>query len=117
MCSTGNSLTEEGYTALLKAAVEGPAFEWIRDIASIPQSSLVAAGLPRELTGNKTGIMSYLRQLHKGTGNRRASLVLVGPQAVGKSSLLWRMLHPEKGDKLPNLQGTNGIANGAHVCC
>ena len=114
LCSTGNDMTEEGYTALLTAAVKGPAFEWIRNSAhALRQPSLVAAGLPRELDYNPTGIVSYLRQLHKGSGNRRASLILIGPQAVGKSSLLWRLLHPDKGDKLPDFQSTNGIANGA----
>ena len=118
LCLTGNNLTEDGYTALLKAAVEGPAFAWIQDnVAFIPQSSLAAAGLPRELAGNVTGTVSYLRQLHKeGTGNRRASLILVGPQAVGKSSLLWRMQHPNKSDNMTQLASTNGFAHGEMDC-
>lgn len=117
LCSTGNLLREAGYTALLNAAVEGPAFEWIHHTASvIPQASLDASGLPGELAGKSAAIVSYLRELHQeSTGTRRASLVLIGPSGVGKSSLLWRMLHPDTSDKMPSFRATNGFANGAIV--
>ena len=110
-----NGTTLAGYIALLKSAVEGPAFQWIGSIIRhvAKREALEAAGLPQELAGEPKGIMPYLRQLHAaGIGMRRASLTLVGPQAVGKTSLIWRLKHPDSSSKLETPGSTDGIQIG-----
>ena len=93
---------------MLRQAVEGPAFQWI---ANIPQCQtagiLSAAGLPPELADSSQALLSYLAQLHQGTGHRRASLIVVGYQGAGKSSLVWRLQHT--GADFPSLTTTDGI--------
>ena len=94
------------------------AFGWVADMAHmIPASSLKAAGLPVELEGNTAGILAYLWHIHKG-GHQDATLVVVGPPGVGKSSLLWRMQHPNKEAKLPEPDGlpTGGTKTGIVPC-
>lgn len=118
--ATGNTFTNAGYTAFIHAAVNAAkatdpkkACGWVTDIAHmIPAASLADALLPRELEGNAEGIRAYLRQIHGG-GHRRATLVLVGPPRVGKSSLLWRMqnLKATKGS-MPKRGVTHGIDTG-----
>ena len=93
----------------------------------VTPAALELAGMPPELPLRRfahggynfdypTAIISYIQQLRKsGTGRRRATIVVVGYEGAGKSSLVWRLRHPE-GD-LPHLASTDGIATGALLCC
>ena len=117
--ATGNSFTIAGYTALITVAVNAAkacaAFGWVADIAHmIPASSLKTASLPVELEGNTAGILAYLRHIHKG-GRRHATLVVVGPSGVGKSSLLWRLQHPTKDEALEEQPPSRGANAGMLV--
>ena len=119
--AAGNSFTQAGYTAFINAAADAAkatdpkkAIGCVAGVAHmIPASSLKTAGLPVELEGNTAGILAYLRHIHKG-GHRHATLVLVGPPGVGKSSLVWRMQHPDKEAKLP--EPDKLPTGGANTC-
>lgn len=111
-------MTPDGYATLLDAAIDNKQRngDWLRDVADkIPIEALTASGLPPELLGNAEGIVSYIRQLRGGVGNRRCTLVLLGHQRVGKTSLLWRLGHPDTERYVydeSKLTRTNGIAIG-----
>ena len=86
-----------------------------------PTNAFTLAGLPPTLAGDKAGLLSYLTQHHRGTAKqRRATLIVVGYQAVGKTSLLWRLGHPVTAESTPDdpkprladRTSTNGIASG-----
>lgn len=115
-------MTPTGYTALLKQALQCPHFAWVRHIAGqAPSQALSDAGLRPELQGDRDGIVSYLQQMRQDSGKaadtafaprRRATVVVLGYQRVGKTSLVWRLRHRDDtwpGDSI----STPGIATGA----
>lgn len=122
----GNQIKWSGYARLLEAAMDGPAYKWLSSLAAtLPRRSLETKRLGT-LWGSTDRIMSRVRQQHKSheivehpatppsshLGPRRASLIVLGPQAVGKTSLLWRLQHPDPAIPLLPMQSTNGIAMG-----
>ena len=129
-------LNDEAVAGLLKAAVQGPRWTWLcsfdeavgfhRDVADSDQltpAALTAAGLPPELAGDWDKVLSYIAQLHasKAAGLAeppcRGTLIVIGYQGAGKSSLVWRLRHPDTGEVMPELDSTDGIATGRRRSC
>lgn len=111
---------DQAIEALLPSAVEGPNWQWLLGVLQLHEraltpSALHAAGLPPELAGDCRKVESYISQLHesKAAGvkaSARSTLIVVGHEGGGKSSLVWRLQHPA-GD-MPELSSTNGVDTG-----
>ena len=127
----GIRLNDDSVAGLLLAAVQGPRWTWLRgydevdgfhrEVAGSKQltaAALTAAGLPPELAGDWDKVLSYISQLHasKAAGLAeppcRGTLIVIGYQGAGKSSLVWRLRHPDTGEVMPELDSTDGIATG-----
>lgn len=125
---TAASLGDKTVSALLGGAVQGPQWKWLYNGAScsvararhLTAAALAAAGLPPELAGDWERVMSYLAQRHNSqlgavttrSQTPRCTVVLIGPQGVGKTSLVWRLRHPSSSESLPAMQSTDGVALG-----
>lgn len=98
----------------MKIALGGSNINWLRQLAArVPSSALSFVGVPSDLAGLADRVMSYLHDLRRGKGARRCTLVLLGPQAAGKTSLLWRLQHPDPVKyPLKDRGSTNGIVMG-----
>ena len=124
-------LNDEAVGGLLLAAVQGPRWTWLhgydealgfhREVADSYQltaAALTAAGLPPELAGDWNKVLSYISQLHASKAAAlaeppcRGTMIVIGYQGAGKSSLVWRLRHPDTGEVMPGLDSTDGIATG-----
>ena len=81
-------------------------------------AALTAAGLPPEFEEDWEKTFSYISQLHKSkaaglpVAPRRGTLIVIGYQGAGKSSLVWRLRHLESSEAMPELGSTDGIEFG-----
>lgn len=99
---------------MLKAPREAlQSIGWLKHVAGLfPAAALAANSVPEELQGNADGIVSYLSLCRQGVGRRHCTLILVGPQNVGKTSLLWRLQNPAEHQHNMPTGSTQGIAMG-----
>ena len=123
--ATAVKLGDEAVGALLSCAVQGPNWKWLHDGVyplcdsdQLTAAALTAAGLPPELAEDWGKVMSYISQLHasKAAGLApppcRGTLIVIGYQGAGKSSLVWRLQHPDSAEAMPEIASTDGIATG-----
>lgn len=109
------ALTKEGYQALLYAALTTPRnVGWLQDAAyHLPEAVLVANSIPKALAGKGAGIVHHLRCKRDTEllAHSHGTLVLLGPRNVGKTTLLWRLHHPDAPHK-PEPAPTRGMVTG-----
>ena len=108
-----HSFADSTITAFLTAALESPAYKWLAHYAGFDYtaSALTLAGLPPELEYDDAAIYSYITQHHRGQAStRRGTLIIIGYQGAGKTSLVWRLRNPT--EAMPATPSTDGIEFG-----
>ena len=121
-------INEDVAGALLSCAVQGPNWRWLQQTQlnnvwdpfpskALTRAALESAGLPPALSGSWNKVRSYISQLHKSKAAglkslRRGTLVIIGYQGAGKSSLMWRLQNPT--GNMPELDSTDGLDIGKH---
>ena len=81
----------------------------LADRQSLEQSH----GIPFAVAQSADTLLSFLRQSLQATAlYRRATLVLVGYEGAGKTSLMWRLQHPDTAVAMPLVVSTDGIQTG-----
>lgn len=113
-----------GSAALLVAALDGPHYTWYKGTTGISLAAavLTKAGLPPELADKPDAVCSYVVQKHVSearglTAPRRGTLVIVGYQGAGKTSLVWRLRNLGSSEPMPEPQSTDGIEFGTCIVC
>lgn len=114
-----NNLDADTVASCLQAALEGPAYQWLDSSTGLDLTpeALSLAGIPPELAHDRIGVASYIAQQHlsKARGQEsccRGTLVIIGYQGAGKSSLVWRLRNLASTTDMPVLESTDGIAFG-----
>lgn len=93
---------------MLKAAHTGPRWQWLEPShIDLSKKGLAESGLPPELANDWEKVLSYTK-LGRGGGPCRATVVVLGYESAGKTSLVWRLRNPTA-NPMPPFKSTDGI--------